>query len=180
MQKYEELSEPQKKFLTNAAFCNFFRLYVQKDKIMKRIIYISLTLGILLLTACSKETDNFSTTHPIVGAWEYQSATCEVIHFGSGDIDTVFELGHNAPMKDMVFNDDGTAVIQFRNDAITFTWNTAFENYLGLELYYPDGTFFIWFQIYRINQDHLEFLSPGPADLDAQNQEWHHYTYRRK
>ncbi len=156
---------------------------------MKRIIYISLTLGILLLTACSKETDNFSTTHPIVGAWEYQSATCEVIHFGSGDIDTVFELGPNAPMKDMIFNADGTAVIQLQNaatvwppqyDDITFTWNTAFENYWGLELYYPDWSFFTWFQIYSINQDYLEFLTPGTADLDAHNQEWHHYTYRRK
>ena len=156
---------------------------------MKRNLIITLAFGILLLTACSKETDSYRTTHPIVGSWEYQGATCEVIHFGSGEVDTVFEFGSNAPMKDMVFNADGTAVIQLQNaatvwppqyDDITFAWNTAFENYWGLELYYPDWNFFTWFQIYRINQDYLEFLTPGPADLDAQNQEWHHYTYRRR
>ena len=153
------------------------------------------TFAVMLLTAmlfaaCDEKEIDYSTTHPIVGEWEYLSATCEVVHWGSGTIDTTYDLGSYAPWKDMVFYADDTAKIELQNMAavwppqyglITFRWIPGFEESWAssIELN-SDAGFYTWIQIEENSNGILKFYTSGPSDYDAQNQKWYHYTYRRR
>lgn len=144
----------------------------------------------MLFTACGKEEIEYNTTHPIVGEWEYQSATVEVVHFGTGDIDTIFDLGPYAPWRNMVFQSDNTATIELQSFATVvppiygekkFKWHPGFEESWSkvVELY-SEGEFYAWIQIEENCNGILKFSTPGPSNMDAHNQAYYRYTYRRK
>lgn len=149
---------------------------------------ITVMLGAAMsFAACGNKEEIYSTTHPIVGKWQYQSATAEIIHFGTGDTDTVFDLGASAPWKDMIFLPNYTAVIEVQSEDTVvppsyvkkdFRWSPGFEDswnkVVGLSS--EDG-FYTRIHIEEKNNGILKILTPGPADLDAQNQVWYHYTY---
>lgn len=154
------------------------------------LILCAAMVAFAAMTACGEKETEYNTTHPIVGEWEYQSATCEVVHWGSGAIDTTYDLGSYAPWRDMVFNADNTAIIELRNDTnvvppqydtITFRWSPGFEeSWISyIELSY-DTVFYNWIHIEENNNGVLRFIIPGPGDYDAHNQEWYHFTYRRR
>ena len=157
---------------------------------MKKLFLLGAMVCALGMFAACGEKETYSTTHPIVGEWEYQSATCEVVHWGSGAIDTTYDLGSYAPWRDMVFNADYTANIELQNgaeifppqyDTIAFRWTPGFEeswiSYIELS---SDTGFYNWIQIEESSNDILKFFIPGPSDYDARNQEWYHFTYRRR
>ncbi len=158
---------------------------------MKKVFLLGAMVGALgMFAACGEKETEYNTTHSIVGEWEYQSAICEVVHWGSGAIDTTYDLGSYAPWRNMVFNADNTAIIELQNDAavvppqydtITFRWSPGFEeSWISyIELIY-DTVFYNWIQIEENSNDILKFFIPGPGDFDAQNQEWYHFTYRRR
>ena len=149
-------------------------------------IITALLSAAMLFVACGEKETEYNTTHPIVGEWEYQSAICEVVHWGSGAIDTTYDLGSYAPWRDMVFNADYTANIELQNDAdvvppqydtVTFRWDTGFEEdwISSIELNSDTG-FYTWIQIDENRNGILKIHSPGPGDFDAHNQKWYHYT----
>ena len=48
---------------------------------MKKIMLVCVAMvAFAAMTACGEKATEYNTTHPIVGEWEYQSATCEVVH----------------------------------------------------------------------------------------------------
>ncbi len=143
-----------------------------------------------MFAACGEKGTEYNITHPIVGEWEYQSATCKVVHWGSGAIDTTYDLGSYAPWRDMVFNDDNTAIIELQSyadvvppqyDTVAFRWSPGFEeSWISfIELSYDTG-FYNWIQIEENSNGILKFFIPGPSDFDARNQKWYHFTYRRR
>ena len=149
---------------------------------------ITVMLGAAMsFAACGNKEEIYSTTHPIVGKWQYQSATAEIIHFGTGDTDTVFDLGDSAPWKNIVFLPDYTAVIEVQSEDTvvppsyvikTFKWYPGFETAWSkvVELY-SEGGFYAGIYIEENSNGILKFRTSGPADFDAHNQVCYHYTY---
>ena len=149
---------------------------------------ITVLLGAaMLFAACGNKEEIYTDIHPIVGKWQYQSATAEVVHFGTGDIDTVFDLGASAPWKNMVFLPNNTAVIEVQDEITlgspnyvnkTFKWHPGFETAWSkvVELY-SEGEFYAGIYIEENSNGILKFATPGPADGHAQNQVCYHYKY---
>ena len=144
----------------------------------------------MIFAACKEKEVEYSTTHPIEGEWVFQSATAEVQHWGTGNVDTVFDLGAAAPWKDMVFLSNDKAVIEVRDeDSVvlpnyvkkTFIWQPGFEESWSkvVELSSEEG-FYTWIQIVENSNGIIKFVTPGPADFDAHYQVYYCYTYSRR
>ena len=152
---------------------------------------ITVMLGAAMsFAACGNKEEIYSTTHPIVGKWQYQSATAEIINWGTGNIDTVFDLGASAPWKDMVFLSNGKAVIEVQDEDTvvppnyvkrTFTWQPGFEESWSkvVDLSSEKG-FYTSIYIDENSNGILKFGTTGPADLDARNVVCYRYTYSRR
>ena len=144
----------------------------------------------LLFAACKEKEIEYNTTHPIEGEWVFQSATAEVRNWGTGNIDTVFDLGASAPWKDMVFLSNAKAVIEVQDEDTvvppnyvkkTFTWQPGFEESWTwvVELWSEEG-FYKGIYIEENSNGILKFGTTGPADLDARNEVCYRYTYSRR